>query len=198
MAAVCLDFMYGDFFPPPAKEWTRDKPTTIGKPGKGGEKKNGKQVDSKLKAKGKGKAIAAGDEMDIDDDEKDARPTATGSSDRDIMARVQNDLFEDDDAAEEAATTANLSTHEKRMLALREQISALEQENVGPKDWTLLGEAKSRDRPQNSLLEEDLEFEQSGKVVPIVTEERVLGLEEMIKKRILDVSVVKSEGMKCS
>jgi U3 small nucleolar RNA-associated protein MPP10 len=81
-----------------------------------------------------------------------------------------------------------MSSHEKRQLALREQIKALEQENVGPKDWTLLGEATARARPENSLLEEDLEFEHVGKVVPVITEERVASLEEIIKRRILDVS----------
>ena len=59
---------------------------------------------------------------------------------------------------------------------------------MGPKDWTLLGEATARARPENSLLEEDLDFEQMGKVVPVVTEERITSLEDLIKQRILDVS----------
>jgi U3 small nucleolar RNA-associated protein MPP10 len=62
---------------------------------------------------------------------------------------------------------------------LAKQIAELEGQAIGPKDWTLLGEASSRARPENSLLEEDLDFEQVGKVVPV---------EEMIKKRIIDVS----------
>jgi U3 small nucleolar RNA-associated protein MPP10 len=72
------------------------------------------------------------------------------------------------------------------MAALREQILSLEAENVGKKDWVLMGEANSRVRPQNSLLEEDLEFERVMKSVPVVTEESVLGLEEKIKSRILE------------
>lgn len=83
-----------------------------------------------------------------------------------------------------------LSTHEKRQLELAQQIAELESAAIGPKDWTLLGEATSRARPENSLLEEDLDFEQVAKVVPVITEERVLSLEEMIKKRIIDVSQV--------
>lgn len=82
----------------------------------------------------------------------------------------------------------DLSTHEKRQAALAKQIAELEQEAIGPKDWTLLGEATAKARPENSLLEEDLDFEQVGKVVPVVTEETVKTLEELIKKRILDVS----------
>jgi hypothetical protein len=78
--------------------------------------------------------------------------------------------------------------HEKQQLALAKQIAELEGQAIGPKDWTLLGEASSRARPENSLLEEDLDFEQVGKVVPVITDEVVQSLEEMIKKRIIDVS----------
>lgn len=41
-------------------------------------------------------------------------------------------------------------------------------------------------RPQNSLLEQDLEFERVMKAVPVITEEIVLGLEGRIKARILE------------
>jgi len=84
--------------------------------------------------------------------------------------------------------TPALSTHEKQQLELAKQIAELEGQAIGPKDWTLLGEATSRARPENSLLEEDLDFEQVAKVVPVITEERVQSLEDMIKKRIIDVS----------
>jgi len=80
-----------------------------------------------------------------------------------------------------------MSTFEKRQKALADQIAQYEQEAVGPKDWTLLGEASSRARPENSLLEEDLDFEHVRKVTPVITEEVVKSLEELIKKRILDV-----------
>lgn len=82
-----------------------------------------------------------------------------------------------------------LSTHEKRQKALAEEIAQLESEAVGPKEWTLLGEASSRTRPQNSLLEEDLDFEHVAKVVPVITEDSVATMEELIKQRILDVSL---------
>jgi U3 small nucleolar RNA-associated protein MPP10 len=78
-----------------------------------------------------------------------------------------------------------MTTHEKRMVAIRQQIAQLESENVAPKDWMLIGEAGSRKRPQNSLLEEDLDFERVRKVAPVVTDEVVHKLEERIKARIL-------------
>lgn len=79
-----------------------------------------------------------------------------------------------------------MTTHEKRMAALQEQIAELEQQNVAPKDWMLAGEADSRQRPQNSLLEEDLEFDRVRKAAPVITEEVVQSLEERIKARILE------------
>lgn len=171
--------MYSDFFPPPPRDRSKPPPR---KPNAGAKDK-----------KGKGKASvrfnAEEDTADVQEGGGTTRDNEAGpSSSRDTMSRVRDDLFAEDDEAEAEAASANLSTHEKRMLALREQISALEQENIGPKDWTLLGEATSKARPENSLLEENLDFEHTGKVVPLVTEEKVLSLEEMIKKRILDVS----------
>ena len=82
----------------------------------------------------------------------------------------------------------------QRQLALKEQIAQLEQENIAKKDWTLMGEANSRARPLNSLLEEDLEFEHSRRVVPVITEEKVKTLEEIIKARIIEVRFASLAG----
>lgn len=79
-----------------------------------------------------------------------------------------------------------MTGHEKRQAAIREQITQLEAENVAKKDWTMMGEADIRTRPQNSLLEEDLEFDRVMKPVPVVSEEVVQDLERRIKARILE------------
>ena len=72
------------------------------------------------------------------------------------------------------------------MATLRDQIVELESENVAEKDWVLMGEVGSRQRPKNSLLEEDLDFGRVMKAVPIITEEAVQSLEDIIKARILE------------
>lgn len=116
------------------------------------------------------------------------------------IKRSQDDLLADDDEPDDGRfsfgchtslytntfSSPGMSTHEKRLTSLRQQIAALEAENVAKKDWTLMGEATSRIRPHNSLLEEDLEFERVMKAVPVITEESVSGLEDRIKARILE------------
>ncbi|KZT44337.1 Mpp10 protein [Sistotremastrum suecicum HHB10207 ss-3] len=125
-----------------------------------------------------------GDDMDVDDDDDDEEEEEEEelNNTRNAMERMKDDLFAEDDDEQDV----NVSSHEARMAAIAEQIADLEAENVGPKDWTLMGEATSRTRPVNSLLEEDLDFEQVQRPVPTITEEKVLGLEDRIKARILE------------
>ena len=78
------------------------------------------------------------------------------------------------------------SRFEREQEKKQREIEKLENELVAPKSWTMAGEASSKKRPLNSLLEEDLEFEHNQKLVPIITNEVTASLEDMIKKRILD------------
>ncbi|KAG5653078.1 hypothetical protein H0H81_002458 [Sphagnurus paluster] len=126
-------------------------------------------------------SVSGDDEDSVDEDESGNDESGDDETTRDTIERLKDDLF-----AEEDGLNQDLSTHEKRMAELRDQISKLESENVGPKDWVLMGEAGSRSRPQNSLLEEDLEFERAMKAVPVITEEIVQALEDRIKARILE------------
>ncbi|TFK41125.1 U3 small nucleolar ribonucleo protein complex, subunit Mpp10 [Crucibulum laeve] len=130
------------------------------------------------------------DQMDSSGDRSDSDEEMVGFSDdelhgptgRETIERLKGDLFADDDEG----PAEDLTTHEQRMAALREQITELESQNVAKKEWMLMGEAGSRERPQNALLEENLEFERVMKAVPVITEESVQVLEERIKTRILE------------
>jgi U3 small nucleolar RNA-associated protein MPP10 len=118
-------------------------------------------------------------DRDEDEDEDDEDDDDDGG--RAIIERLKDDLF-----AEEDEPDSNMTNYEKRMAALQAQIQELEAENVAKKDWVLMGEATSRSRPQDSLLQEDLEFERTMKAAPVITEAVVQGLEERIKARIKD------------
>ncbi|KAI9754717.1 MAG: transport protein particle 22 kDa subunit [Chaenotheca gracillima] len=109
---------------------------------------------------------------------------------------VRRDIFEDelsagDDVSDEGAQLdpsdpkSRRSTHERRQAKIAEEIRKLEAANVSKRKWTLSGEARASDRPLNSLLEEDLDFERTGKPVPVITAAVSEDIEEMIKRRIL-------------
>lgn len=107
------------------------------------------------------------------------------------MADVRRDLFDDEDSegSEEGSDAegeaGNKSTHEKQRAKLAAEIRRLEAENVAKRDWQMSGEARAIDRPVNSLIEEDLEFERTGKPVTVVTAEMTEEIEDLIKRRIV-------------
>ncbi|KAJ5570372.1 uncharacterized protein N7459_009802 [Penicillium hispanicum] len=109
------------------------------------------------------------------------------------MADVRRDLFDDESegegeggaADESGGLQAPRSTHEKQRARIADEIRRLEAENVAKKAWMLTGEARAIERPVNSLIEEDLDFERVGKPVPVVTNETTEDIEDLVKRRIL-------------
>ncbi|EXJ68250.1 uncharacterized protein A1O5_08865 [Cladophialophora psammophila CBS 110553] len=97
----------------------------------------------------------------------------------------ESDLESGSDMEDMRRSSQNMSTHEKQRAAIAAEIRRLEAANVAKRDWTLSGEARAADRPLNSLIEEDLEFERVGKPVPVVTAEVSEDIEQLIKRRIL-------------
>ncbi|KAJ5949744.1 hypothetical protein N7454_001328 [Penicillium verhagenii] len=117
-------------------------------------------------------------------------------SDNDVdraMENVRRDLFdgesdiEDEGDAADGADDSQVpkSTHEKQRARIADEIRRLEAANVAKKEWMLAGEARAVERPVNSLIEQDLDFERVGKPVPVVTNETTEDIEELIKRRIL-------------
>ncbi|XP_041464513.1 U3 small nucleolar ribonucleoprotein protein MPP10-like [Lytechinus variegatus] len=78
------------------------------------------------------------------------------------------------------------SSFEKRQEKLRSKIKDLEQSNLAKKSWQLTGEVAGIKRPENSLLEENLEFDVRTRPAPVITEETTKNLESLIKQRVLD------------
>lgn len=122
-------------------------------------------------------------------------PADDGADVERAMADVRRDLFDDmsdhedsEDALSDvdpADPKSRRSAHERKQAKLAEEIRRLEAASVQKRDWTLSGEARAADRPLNSLLEEDLDFERTGKPVPVITAEVSESIEDLIKRRIL-------------
>jgi U3 small nucleolar RNA-associated protein MPP10 len=93
----------------------------------------------------------------------------------------KKDIFED----EKDQLGSRLSSFEKSQIALKDQISALESEQLeSQKPWSLRGEINARQRPSDSLLEEAVDFDNLSRPTPTITEERTEEIEDIIKRRI--------------
>lgn len=113
------------------------------------------------------------------------------------MASVTRELFDEsepEDSMDEGGANiedrgdpmARRSTHERRQAALAREIAKLEKANVERRSWQLSGEASAEARPLNSLLENDLDFERTGKPLPVITQEVTEDIEALIKRRIIN------------
>lgn len=145
--------------------------------------KPGKQFQSNTKTKN---SVQPEDESE---DETDEREMEEGEYDE-AVGSAMNDLFadEDDEDAKEETPKSNLSSFERQQQELQAEIAKLEAELVADKKWTMKGEIASKDRPQDSLLDDEesnaLEFERTSKPVPVITDEVTESIEDLIRRRI--------------
>ncbi|KAK5956554.1 U3 snoRNP protein [Knufia fluminis] len=172
---------YSDFFEPPPKKPSKAKRTrALPKT----------QPPAEL-ARVSGEAEDEED-ADLERAMADVRRDLLDSEEEDFENEEGDQHLSDDDGPDSLSRLPaskirdkNLSTHEKQQLQIAEEIRRLEAVNVSKKPWTLSGEASAGARPMNSLIEEDLEFERTGKPVPVITAEISNDIESLIKRRIL-------------
>lgn len=106
---------------------------------------------------------------------------AVDSAKLDLFADEGEDFGLEDN---EKSSKAKLSTFEKQQSEIQKQIEQLEKDAVAEKKWALKGEVGVQDRPVDSLLTEDVEFDRTAKPVPVITEEVSESLEQLIRRRI--------------
>ncbi|AET41553.1 rRNA-processing protein MPP10 Ecym_8271 [Eremothecium cymbalariae DBVPG len=118
--------------------------------------------------------------------DEDIYETAIGNAKLDLFAEQQEEEDSDNELNTDKQTGKKFSTFELQQLQIQREIEQLEKEAVAQKKWALKGEVKAKDRPEDALLTEELEFDRTAKPVPVITAEITESLEDMIRRRIKD------------
>lgn len=147
------------------------------------DKPNEKSNKKDVKKSKKNKKDIKNDDSELDESDYE---NAIESAKLDLFEDDEDDYVEDgDDANNELGENGKkLSNFEKQQLEIQKQIEQLEKEAIAVKKWALQGEVKAKDRPEDALLNEELEFDRNAKPVPVITSEITDSLEEMIRDRI--------------
>ncbi|CAF3838991.1 unnamed protein product, partial [Rotaria sordida] len=101
---------------------------------------------------------------------------------------VDNDQDEEnkEEADDEDIDLENKSEFEKQQIHLKRQIKSIEKDMLSTKSWQLTGEIEGHKRPENSLLEEYLQYDRTTRLPPVITTETTDSIEDLIKQRIRD------------
>ncbi|XP_051500297.1 U3 small nucleolar ribonucleoprotein protein MPP10 [Myxocyprinus asiaticus] len=180
------DMKYKDFFAPVDGELEQTDPDTD------------TELESNDDFEGADDEEEDEDDMNEEDFDKDEGDMGDAESQKakDALRKVTFDLPDDSEGedvedilggkAKNWPKHESKSAFEKRQEKMSQTIDELEKAALSEKPWQLTGEVTAQTRPENSMLEEDVAFDQASRTAPAITEETTLQLEDIIKQRIKD------------
>lgn len=125
------------------------------------------------------------DFRDHEDEVNEKRVKFDLAQNQEIEIGSEDDEDEEEDK-EETLQGEEKSTFEDRQDRLKKKIERLENKAINNRPWQLKGEITASARPENSLLEEFLEFDSATRPAPLITEETTKRLDDIIQQRIRD------------
>lgn len=136
------------------------------------------------------------DEENVNEEDFDMEDDEMGDEARNSLRKVTFDLPDESEGEDvedilggkpkNMRKPETKSSFEKRQEKMSQTIEVLEKDALSEKPWQLMGEVTAQTRPENSMLEEDVTFDQGSRKAPAITEETTLQLEDIIKQRIKD------------